>query len=249
MCCLEIIPYYQHSLHKQILLRCLIMIIPTHIKGEINHNCSQIYTLLRIRPALQNKWPISAPSGFRDIGCMLAVTPSASPQPRRSNTGMIYVPCPGLHSACSPALELLSKANCSSNLSPYMCRSCGAEVREMKMTRPDLIVVSICGSRQDVCLNVYLSICASVSLLSWRRVLCQRVETLWLQSAIMGTDPIQQEYRGFTQEICLGQIASLSQHAAWWKTFLVFSGPHYWCPLFIGHKNIYTKNCTFVNVA
>ncbi len=65
----------------------------------------------------------------------------------------------------------------------------------MKMTRPDLIVVSICGPRQDVCLNVYLSICPSVSLLSWRHVLCRWVETLWLQSAITGTDLIQQEYR------------------------------------------------------
>lgn len=65
----------------------------------------------------------------------------------------------------------------------------------MKMTRPDLIVVSICSPRQDVCLNVYLSICPSVSLLSWRHVLCQWVETLWLQSAIIGTDLIQQEHR------------------------------------------------------
>lgn len=62
----------------------------------------------------------------------------------------------------------------------------GAKVSEMKMTRPDLIVVSICGLRQDVCLNVYLSICPSVSLLSWRRVFCQWVEALWSQSAIMG---------------------------------------------------------------
>lgn len=108
---------------------------------------------------------------------------------------MIYVPCPSLHTACSPALELLVKPNCSSNLSPYMCRRWGAKVSEMKMTRPDLIVVSICGSRQDVCLNVYLSICPSVSLMSWRRVLCPWVETLWLQAAIMGTDLIQQEYR------------------------------------------------------
>lgn len=123
---------------------------------------------------------------------MLPVTPS---EPRRSNTGMIYVPCPSLHTACSPALELLVKPNCSSNLSPYMCGRWGAKVREMKMTRLDLIVVSICGSRQDVCLNVYLSICPSVSLASWRRVLSQWVETLWLQAAIMGTDLIQQEYR------------------------------------------------------
>lgn len=64
----------------------------------------------------------------------------------------------------------------------------------MKMTRPDLIVVSICGSRQDVCLNVHLSMCPSVSLLSWRRVsLCVWVETLWLQSAIIGADLIQEE--------------------------------------------------------
>lgn len=124
---------------------------------------------------------------------MLAVTPSASPEHRRSNTGMIYVPCPSLHTACSPAPELLAKPNYSSNLSPYVCRRRGAKVREMKMTRPDLIVVSICGSRQDVCLNVHLSIRPSVSLLSWRRVLCDWVETLWLQSAIIGTDLIQQE--------------------------------------------------------
>lgn len=125
---------------------------------------------------------------------MLAVTSSASPEHHRSNTGMIYVRCLSLHT-CSPALELLAKPNGSGNLSPYMCRRWGAKVSEMKMTRPDLIVVSICGSRQDVCLDVYLSICPSVSLLSWRRVLCQWVETLWLQSAIMGTDLIQQEHR------------------------------------------------------
>lgn len=65
----------------------------------------------------------------------------------------------------------------------------------MKMTRLYLIVVSICGLRQDVCLNVYLSVCPYVSLLSWRHVLCLRVKTPWLQSAIMGNDLIQQEHR------------------------------------------------------
>lgn len=87
---------------------------------------------------------------------MLPVTPSARQGPHRSNTGMIYVRCLSLHTACSSALELLVKPNHSSNLSPYMCRRWGLKVSEMKMTRPDLIVVSICGSRQDVCLNVCL---------------------------------------------------------------------------------------------
>lgn len=65
----------------------------------------------------------------------------------------------------------------------------------MKMTRPDLIVVSICGSRQDVYLDVYLSICPSVSLFSWRHVFCQWVGILWVQSHNQGTDLIQQEQR------------------------------------------------------
>lgn len=87
-----------------------------------------------------------------------------------------------------------------------MCGRWGSEVSEMKMTRLYLIVVSICGLRQDVCLNVYLSVCPYVSLLSWCHVLCLRVKTPWLQSAIMGNDLIQ-------QEISLDQIASLSQQA------------------------------------
>lgn len=134
------------------------------------HSCPQIRRHWKQGLPCVNKWPISSLWGFRDMRCMLAVTPSANPEPSRSNAGMIYVPCPSLHTACSPALELLAKPNYSSNLSPYVCRRWGAKVSEMKMTRPDLIVVSICGSRQDVCLNVHLSICPSVWLLSWRRV-------------------------------------------------------------------------------
>ncbi len=154
-------------------------------------------------------------------GCMLAVTPSASLEPRRSNTGMIYVPCPSLHATCSPALELLVKPNCTCNLSPYMCRSWGAKVSEMKMTRPDLIVVSICGSRQDVCLNVYLSICPSVLLLSWRRVLCHSVETLWQQSVIMGPDLIQQERRVHWRDLSQPDSITITTHSLMEKFPLV----------------------------
>lgn len=50
----------------------------------------------------------------------------------------------------------------------------------MKMTRPSLIVVSICGLRQDVCLRVPLSVRPCVLLMSWRHVLCQWVETVQL---------------------------------------------------------------------
>lgn len=89
---------------------------------------------------------------------------SARQGPHRSNTGMIYVCCLSLHTACSSALELLVRPNHSCNLSPYMCRRWGLKVSEMKMTRPDLIVASICGSRQDVCLNVYLPVYLSVCL-------------------------------------------------------------------------------------
>ncbi len=157
---------------------------------------------------------------------MLAVTPSASPEPHRSNTGMIYAPCLSLHTACSPALELLAKSNCGCNLSPYMCRRWGAKVSEMKMTRPDLIVVSICGPRQDVCLNVYLSICPSVSLLSWRHVLCRWVETLWLQSAITGTDLIQQEYRVHWRDLSRPDSIIITTHSLMEKFFSGFSGPY-----------------------
>lgn len=154
--------------------------------------------------------------------CMLAVTPSASPEPHRSNAGMIYVPCPSLHTTCSPAPELLATLHSSSNLSPYVRRRWGPKVREMKMTRPDLIVVSICGSRQDVCLNVHLSICPSVSLLSRRRVF-----------ACVGRDAVAavSHYRrwadpggGFTEEMCPREIVSLSQQSDGndLKTFMVF---------------------------
>lgn len=89
----------------------------------------------------------------------------------------------------------------------------GRRVSAMKMTRPDLIVVSICGSRQDVCLNVYLSVCPSVSLLSWRHALCQLVETLWLQSAIMGTDLIQQEYRVHSRNLSRPDSIIITTHS------------------------------------
>ena len=108
---------------------------------------------------------------------------------------MIYVPCRSRQNECSAASELLAKPNYSSNLSPHVRRRWGGEGHEMKMTRPDLIVVSICSPRQDVCLNVHLSICPSVSLLSRRRALCEWVRTLWLHTAIIGTGLILRDYR------------------------------------------------------
>lgn len=99
---------------------------------------------------------------------------------------MIYVPRLSLHTAYSLAVELLVKVNSSSNLSLYVWEV-RAEVREMKMTRPSLIVVSICGLRQDVCLRVSLSVRPCVLLLSWRHVLCQWVETSELALGLLCT--------------------------------------------------------------
>ena len=84
----------------------------THTEGQTPHTENPT--------ALQNKWPISAPVWFRGTGCMLAVTSSARPGLHRSNTGMIYVPCLGPHTACSSAVELSVEFNSSSNLSPYV---------------------------------------------------------------------------------------------------------------------------------
>lgn len=128
--------------------------------------------------------PTSAPEGPETWDACSVTLPR--PEPHRSNAAMIYVRCLSLHVACSSALERSVQPDRGSNLSPYVCRRCGAKVREMKMTRPDLIVLSICGLRQDVCLNVYWSFCPSVLLLFWRRVLCRPVGALCLHSA----DPI-----------------------------------------------------------
>lgn len=185
--------------------------VQSRVKVTFPDSCLQIKPPLKIELARLNEWPISSPLGFGDMRCMLAVTPSASSEPHRSNPGMIYVPCPSLHATCSPAPELLAALNSSSNLSPYVRRRWGPKVREMKMTRPDLIVVSICGSRQDVCLNVHLSICPSVSLPSRRRVF-----------VCVGRDAVAavSHYRcwsdpggGFAEEICPTEMVSLSQHS------------------------------------
>lgn len=127
----------------------------------------------------------------------------------KSNIGLIYVGCLSLHSACLSALEPLAKSKRSSNLSQYVWEV-RAEVREMKMTRPYLIVVSICGLRQDVCLSVYLSLRPSVLLRPWRHVSCHWVETPCLQSACTGTDLI--ELRVQRRDL-FGPIASLSQQS------------------------------------
>lgn len=109
------------------------------------------------------------------------------PQPAQAPTDQIQVWLMSVVSAFT--LHVCLRWNCWPNPTAVviclcMCGRGGTEVREMKMTRPYLIVVSIRGLGQDVCLSVYLSICPSVLLLSWRHVSCQRVETFWLQSAI-----------------------------------------------------------------
>lgn len=91
-----------------------------------------------------------------------------------------------------------------------MCVGGEGEGHEMKMTRPNLNVVSICSLTQDVCLSVYLSLRPSVLLRSWRHVSCHWVETPWLQSAFMGADLIELEVQGRDP---FGLIESLSQHS------------------------------------
>lgn len=80
-------------------------------------------------------------------------------------------------SACLSAPESLAKSKGSGNLSQYVWEV-RAKVSEMKMTRPYLIVVSICSLTQDVCLSVHLSLRPSVLLWSWRHVSCHWVETV-----------------------------------------------------------------------
>lgn len=73
------------------------------------------------------------------------------------------------------------------------------------------------------CLSECLSVCLSICLASvlapcfvsvgWRPSGCS--QPLW---ALIWSS----RSTGFTQEICLGQIVSLSQHTAWWKRFLRF---------------------------
>ena len=94
---------------------------------------------------------------------------AAGPGALRSNTGMIYVSCPpapcALHAALVPAIDFGDQTPVPAVIClPHMCGRRRSKVREMKMTRPDLIVLSICGGfRQDVwarkvCLSVYLSV-------------------------------------------------------------------------------------------